>query len=647
LDSEQVTKLQAMVSCWSTPLEAIAAWPRSILYDASSRKPCGVLMARLIDARPLHELYGTTNRRRHFPDVGWHHMVLAARNTAAAFQTLHAANIVVGDVNQGNLLVDKRMCVRMIDCDSFQLNSNGRTFACPVGTPHFTPPELQSQKLRDIIRNQNHDRFGLAVLIFHLLFIGRHPFAGRFRGTGDLSIEKAIAEYRFAFSKKRQETLVDPPPASLLIDDFPTNVASLFEAAFRSPAEANARPTPIQWVQELEGLMKFRKACRFDSVHVYSAHLTDCPWCRIEDAGGPSFFVPAGGATTITADRLAALENQIMELPEFRFIELPAQRLTVPKLPPLRTMKTLTKRAWPEWYALLLITAWVSCLLGAFIGGTAGLVTLGAAAAFSVGIAVALVLNKQARERRKSADDYLAWLQKAQQNLAQQAQGILAHHRRREEGFDQSTADLKNEIAILRNAEAGLKDTILTQRENQKADYLRGYAIRDSIRQIPHLTYSQVAMLEAFGVESANDIEQIRLYGIPTIDPETVIELLQWRRNVEPGFKFNPEHGITLANMGSAKEAAIRKFKISQARKILTAAKQITMLGDVAKDELARACTQFDDASERWKNTAKQFRDFQSQRRSSERLLNRTPAALLCSAVGIPVLALLIWLIIG
>ena len=70
----------------------------------------------------------------------------------------------------------------------------------------------------------NHDRFGLAILIFHLLFVGRHPFAGRYRGAGDLSIEKAIAERRFAFSKNRSETLVDPPPASLLLDDLPPGV---------------------------------------------------------------------------------------------------------------------------------------------------------------------------------------------------------------------------------------------------------------------------------------------------------------------------------------------------------------------------------------------------------------------------------------
>ncbi len=50
LPEEQVAKLQAMVSCWSSPLETIAAWPRTILYDPSSRKPCGILMIRMDDA---------------------------------------------------------------------------------------------------------------------------------------------------------------------------------------------------------------------------------------------------------------------------------------------------------------------------------------------------------------------------------------------------------------------------------------------------------------------------------------------------------------------------------------------------------------------------------------------------------------------
>lgn len=651
LPEDQVAKLQAMVSVWSSPLETIAAWPRSILYDSSSRKPCGILMTRMDDARPLHELYGTTARRRYFPDIGWHHMVLAARNVAAAFQTLHTANIVLGDVNQGNMLVDQKMCVRMIDCDSFQLTSNGRIFSCPVGTPHFTPPELQSQKLRDIVRTPNHDRFGLAILIFHLLFVGRHPFAGRYRGTGDLTIEKAIAERRFAFSKNRTQTLVDPPPASLLLEDLPPGIGNLFEAAFRSDPEASARPTPMQWVQELENLMKYRRVCRFDSVHVYPAQLNDCPWCRIEDAGGPAFFVPASGVSAITSDRLAALDDQILELREIKFPDLPFGQLKLPEMPSVRTSGRLPKRTWVDWNALLLVATWIICfasiIIGRFAGPMAGRLTLATGALLSMVTAIPLMIGQDAKARRKTCDDALDWLAKGRDQLENMAATIQAQHRFRETSFDQSTNSLKNEIKAYRNAEESLKDAIVNQRMMQKAEFLRGFSIRDNIHKIPNLTASQVAMLEAFSVDSANDIEQLRLYGIPSIDGETVMELLQWRRDIEPGFKFNPEHGITFADMATAKDAVVRRFKISQARKILTAAKQIETQAEVASAEIARICRTYDEAVERWKSTAKQYRDTQSRRRPEERFINISVPAITAFALGAPIAFAILYLIFG
>jgi DNA-binding helix-hairpin-helix protein with protein kinase domain len=238
-------------------------------------------------------------------------------------------------------------------------------------------------------------------------------------------------------------------------------------------------------------------------------------------------------------------------------------------------------------------------------------------------------------------------LQQGKQGLANLAGAVQAQHRQREAAFDRSTEDVKNEIKIYRNAESSLQDAIVNQREMQKADFLRGFSIRDSIRKIPNLTYSQVAMLESFSVESANDVEQLRLYGIPSIDPETVMELLQWRREVEPGFKFNPEHGITLADVGATREVAVRRFKISHARKILTAAKQIETQAEVGAANLAYGCVQFDDAVERWKNTAKQFRDSQSRRRREERTINKSAGIIIGLAIGVPFVAAMLYFLFG
>jgi DNA-binding helix-hairpin-helix protein with protein kinase domain len=651
LPDEQVAKLQAMVSCWSAALESISAWPRTLLFDSIARKPWGILMNKMSGARPLHELYGTTNRRRHFPEAGWHHMVLAARNTAAAFQTLHSAGIVVGDVNQGNMLVDKGMTVRLIDCDSFQITSGGRTFFCPVGTPHFTPPELQSLRLREVPRSVNHDRFGLAVLIFHLLFVGRHPFAGRYRGPNDLPIEKAIAERRFAFSKNQAETLVDPPPASLLLDDLPPAVAELFEVAFRGrDGDIDSRPTPVQWVEQLELLMKQRRTCTFDQMHIYYSQLTACPWCRIEDAGGPSFFVAAGGITTISADRLSALDERIWDLQEVKFADLSPDQLTLPEMPPLKRLKLAPKKTRVDYAGPLLVLCWLVCVVAAvnpngILPVLAGRIVLGTAAAFSLFLAGYLLFGKESRERRKRVKDHTGWLERNRIALQQRAQFIEHQHRQREYAFTRATEDLNREVNNFRAEGDKLQDVIVQHREGQKGDFLRGFLIRENANSISGLTNSQITIMESYGVESANDVDRLRLSGIPSIDEEAMMELLQWRTHVERGFKFNPEHGVTIAELRQQKDAAVRRFKISQARRILTAGKQLESLAETGKLELSRTLANFDQMTAAWAEQAKSYRDFQSGRQRFERLINRSPWTIIGLSLALPAVAMLLHLL--
>jgi DNA-binding helix-hairpin-helix protein with protein kinase domain len=643
LADDHAAKLQTMIGCWSNALESISTWPRSMLFDPMSRKPVGILINKMVGARHLHELYGTTNRRRHFPDAGWHHLCLAARNTAAAFNALHSAGVVVGDVNQGNLMVDQQMCVRMIDCDSFQIANSETVYHCPVGTPHFTPPELQSKKLREVIRTGNHDRFGLAVLIFHLLFVGRHPFAGRFHGAGDLSIEKAIAERRFAFSKARNETLVDPPPASLLLSDLPPGIGALFEAAFRAP-EGAPRPSPMDWITQLDLLIKRRHVCRFDPSHVYPQDAGDCPWCRIEDSGGPTFFVASGGSTILSADRLTALDEKIFMLKEVQFPFLSQRQLALPTMPKLRTLKERTKLNASDGITAFIVACWMACLVAIILGSP---FALGAGAGLSIVLAVVLLVNKAARRNRKTVDDYETRLDEMRLALHRRAETIYAQHQGRESAFERANEDFSTELQNYRTADQDLQSVLVRHRESQKSDYLRGFLIRDEFRKVPGLTISHVAILESYGIESANDVERIRLYGIPNVDGDLVTELLQWRYNVDQGFNFKPDHGITLADVGAARDLAVRRFKISQARKILTAAKQLDTLAEVGDSQLTRDLESFKRESEKWAGVARELRDFQSGRRPFERFINRTPSWIIGVVLGGTFIAGLLYLIVN
>src|ERR1700692_26302 len=95
---------------------------------------------------------------------------------------------------------------------------------CEVGVPTYTQPDLQNRPFSPFLRNQNHDAFGLAVLIFHLLFMERHPYAGRFSGRGEMPIERAISECRFPFRHLAQKAQMSSPPNSLTLAEIPSQL---------------------------------------------------------------------------------------------------------------------------------------------------------------------------------------------------------------------------------------------------------------------------------------------------------------------------------------------------------------------------------------------------------------------------------------
>ena len=219
---------------------------------------------------------------------------------------------------------------------------------------------------------------------------------------------------------------------------------------------------------------------------------------------------------------------------------------------------------------------------------------LAAGTVLSLVLAATLIFSKKAKAVRKTRDDHENWLQNGLNTLAKRAQSLEYQYGVREQAFNRSHDEFQNEIHMYRTAAENIRDVIAQLQEVQKSEFLRQFLVRDYIRQISGLTVSDVTMMESFGMDTANDVDRMRLYGVPGLDPEIVMELLDWRREVAQKFVFNPEHGITLASVGQTKELAVRRFKIAQARKILAGAKQVETLADVGKADLTRALAQFE-----------------------------------------------------
>lgn len=289
-DAERVQKITAMARRHDVEFETVCAWPRSVLYKNGT--PLGLLMTRFDARQELHVLLGPKSRKQRFPDASFAFLVHVALNVARAIAWLHERRIFVGDLNDRGILVAPNGTVRLIDCDSFQLIEGTRVYGCDVGVPEYTAPELQGRSLRGIVRTANHDLFALAVLIFRILFMGRHPFAGRFRG-GNKEIHEAIAECRYVYAKDPSHDM-SPPPNMLAIETGAgALVPALFEAAFSRKASQSLgkeRPSAQEWISALERLRQDLIDCPFNGAHQHVRGLASCPWCDLELVSNVDLF---------------------------------------------------------------------------------------------------------------------------------------------------------------------------------------------------------------------------------------------------------------------------------------------------------------------------------------------------------------------
>jgi len=298
-DAAKQAKLRYMAQTRDAALLKHAAWPLKTLHLKTAGPVVGFLMPNAGGRHPAHEIYTPRDRRRRYPDMTWEFLVYAARNTAAAFETVHRHGHVIGDVNQNNIRVAPDGTVMLVDADSFQVNVNGAPHLCGVGSPHFTPPELQAGMSFDQTpRTPNHDNFGLAVLLFHLLFCGRHPYMGVARARPDLNqsdtpLEMNIRAFRYAHASDGALRNCKPPLGAIPMDLIPEPLQKMFQTAFtEGGARGNGRPTAFEWMEKLDHLAARLQQCPRARAHTHDRALKNCPWCEMESAYNIAYFGP-------------------------------------------------------------------------------------------------------------------------------------------------------------------------------------------------------------------------------------------------------------------------------------------------------------------------------------------------------------------
>ncbi len=550
--AERSAKLMVMPSLWTPALAKLTAWPTEVLRNPDG-SICGFLMENLRDSKDIHRLYNPKSRLSEFPNSDWRMLVRAALNTAKAFAVLHENGFLVGDVNFGGVRVSANATVKLIDCDSFQISHQGRTYLCEVGVQDFTPPELQGHVFRQTVRTANHDNFGLAVLIFQLLLNGRHPFAGRFRGPQDMPIEKAIPQFRYAYGSNPASTGMQPPPHSAPAAAASPQVAALWERAFGSAGvAASGRPSAQEWVRVLSESEKNFARCNVRPSHYYFSGYGSCPWCPIEKAGIVLFPTgsidrPMSGPFNMDAvwrDILAMTVPALPSLPE------------IPQVAPSAAAQAIGKRR-GVWRVMGLAMATLIFVLGLAFDSSS----------FLLWVILACVIGPWVNSRGNADRTPLF----AAQRQAKARYDDLSGRWSREDGSQSFNLKIAG-LRALREEWVGLP-ALRKQRFEQLVANRQKHAMRAFLDQyeierakIPGIGAGKKAMLESFNIETAADITQHAVMQVPGFGPALTEKLMRWRRGIERNFRFDPQSAIDPRQIADLdRTIGIRKAEIENA----------------------------------------------------------------------------------
>lgn len=556
-DRPKINKLIAMTEMANPSILQVAAWPVDVLEDSHGTAK-GFIMPLVAARKEIHDLYSPKGRAESFPDADFRFLLHSGANIARAFATVHREGHVVGDVNHGNLLVGPDATVMLIDCDSFQIQQGTQLFTCDVGVPLFLPPELHGGSFRGIKRTINHDRFGLAVMLFHLLYMGRHPFAGRYLGRGDMPIERAVAERRFAYGPNRALHNMERPPATVPLEAMGDIVSQYFIRAFEANSTIGERPSAEMWVQAIENLKGNLRICGKVSRHHYLNSLADCPWCKVESESGVRLFgnriIHAGVTGTVNVDVLWRAITSIR--PPTPAPTIPSERPWTPPSDldlPSQFLKNLRLAIGVS----LLLVGVVACSASKK-GNYLSITILSYIAAFAVWPRVSSeVLNKAEQELKTARTEW---------------ESALALWKREASGesFEARIKELtqkKNRLLHLPTERNQKLAKLRADHQNRQRDrYLDRFRIDG--RKIPGIGPGRIAMLASYGIETAADVTHAKVIQIPGFGPSLTFELTNWRHYHEGNFRYNPNEPI------DPRDIAAIDSEIEQQRRNLIAALQ-------------------------------------------------------------------------
>jgi len=546
IDERKADKLRWMADHSNSDLLKFCTWVLDTVHSDDGNV-VGFLMPR-VTGSPIHQLYSPQSRKKIFPEANWRFLLRVAENLSTCFQAVHSAGQVVGDINHANCFVKPDGTVALIDCDSFSIKTNREHYETEVITSMYLPPELQSVSMEDIHRTQNHDNFGLAVLIFHLLFLGRHPFIGRPLNGLDSTLEEDIKAKRFAYGKDSVLRSMEPPPYTLDFYAVSQSIAKLFDTAFLSDGP---RPTAEDWRGALRILQRNLKKCTASQAHDFHLDLDECPWCKLEQVTKRPIFEAYVIPTVTRGFDIAEFERRVANLKVSKSSEM--------VLPTLKTEELRNR----DYAGPIMMLVFVGAVFSAFtliFGVVTGLVTASLLSAFFY-----IWLGRSSSDEKVFATELRS---------AESAWRDLQHSRKmiaeKLERFSEQKLKLDKSLHRHRVVEAELSEELLDLekdgREIQLREYLLGFRLELAVEngEIPRIGPDRLEILLSAGIRTAADLDPSRIRSISALGVtfhDVISDLNTWRNRHERRFIFDPDQVVPASKRKRVSDeiAAIRQ----------------------------------------------------------------------------------------
>lgn len=318
------------------------AWPVEILYDGT--RMVGYLMPRVNSSHRIYDVWRTGSQDKVFRGrYNWRKSVRVARSMAEIVAYLHENNVIIGDLNQKNFMVDRSGDVIFVDTDSYDITDpdTGKRFPCKVGLAEVLAPEMQTAGNLEYTRSRftrESDCFSLAIQIFRLLWGGYHPFDGTIVGSRSVSASAITEQTEIVNGNCPYVRAVDgraPKPQAAKLAFLPEDVRVLFDKTFYYDAASSVsviplRATAVEWKTALRRLEHARlRRCTQNYRHRFPGHNRRCPFCdgRRKSYIGKLLPVAAAAGCLIWIHSTIGFEGLTAEAAAFWERENPPQKV--------------------------------------------------------------------------------------------------------------------------------------------------------------------------------------------------------------------------------------------------------------------------------------------------------------------------------